>query len=93
MKIGNKAHLEAAIAALGARETIQPHEFTKNDFADELGISQSAAESRLKKAVASGVLVTRKLIVNGKRTNAYSMKPTESKSGKAKKAGLPTRGL
>lgn len=87
MNIGNKAAIQSALAELGVPQTIAENEFTSHQYAEAAGMSRAAAERFLKACVKSGKASHRVVLLNGKWTNAYSLKPTESKRPRAPKQG------
>lgn len=79
MKIGNKSALEAAIAVLGEGNVLAEGEFTITDYAEHQGLTYHSASGRLATFYREGKLEKRQVIHNGKRTNAFRLKPTETK--------------
>jgi hypothetical protein len=70
-KIGNLDKLMSDIGAL-ISPTIREDEFTLVDFRDKFKINERTARNLLQSQVESGILKSRKVLVNGKYRNAYS---------------------
>lgn len=70
-KIGNLDKLMSDISSLIA-PTIREDEFTVADFRSKFKIPERTARSLLESQKDSGILKSRKVLVNGKYCNAYS---------------------
>lgn len=46
-------------------------EFTVSEFSEKTGLSPSAALNQLKSLVKTGLLTSRKVIINGRNTNVF----------------------
>ena len=77
-KIGNRAAIIASLEDINTDNQLQDHEFTSSDYMKEKGLDhdkyRNKARRFLKNQVAAGILSVRKANVNGKITNAYSLK-------------------
>jgi hypothetical protein len=63
----------AQIAALTEPPRLEPHEVTKNMLAEFKGIPPNKADNQLRRSVRLKEMKVRKIKLDGKWTNAYSM--------------------
>ena len=69
-----RAAIMAELRASLGHSPLEPDEFTSMMYAKEHGLTRDAAYKELQRAVEKG-LVERRRIVDGRRVNAYRMRP------------------